>query len=45
MLEGIVSKVVGFLAREAIPFALSVLVRNGMKKVEKKLDEMSHNKD
>lgn len=41
MLEGVVSKVFSFLAREAVPFILSILVRQGMKKVEKKIDEMN----
>ena len=44
MLEGIVSKVFGFLAREAVPFILSMIVRNQMKRVEKKIDDLGHDK-
>lgn len=42
MFESIASKVLGFIAREAVPFILSMLVRNGLKRVEKKIDKLNN---
>lgn len=41
MLEGVASKFLAFLAREAVPFILSIVIRQQMKKVEKKIEHMN----
>lgn len=39
ILEGLLNKTLSFLAREAVPFILSVIVRNGLNKMKKREPE------
>lgn len=35
----LLAKILSFLAKEVVPFVLTVIVRNGIRKVEKKMEQ------